>query len=110
VVSEPVPVVEAEPEPSVSLPPIALTRSKIVLVRRALVVAKPVPLQVVASPEAVIAPQPEVIIRPVDLEVKPSLNWQPVGYLALAVGGAAGVVGAGLLLKRTVRIRRLRFS
>jgi hypothetical protein len=63
----------------------------------------------IAEPVEVVRPAP--LVKPViEVTAEPTFNWQPIGYLALAVGGAAAAVGGGLLLQRIVKVRRLKFS
>ncbi|MEY4618706.1 MAG: hypothetical protein RL101_892, partial [Actinomycetota bacterium] len=50
------------------------------------------------------------IVPVAEVVPEPKFNWQPIGYLAIAVGASAGAVGGGLLLKKYVRVRRLKFS
>lgn len=107
VVSDPAPTI-VETESTVSLAPIPVTRAKIVQVRKA--IAK---TEVVELPEEAVDPvitNPPIVMPAIETEVRPSFNWQPIGYLALAVGGAAAAVGGGLLLQRMARVRRLKFS
>jgi hypothetical protein len=100
----------AESEPSVSLAPIAITRSKIVQVRKE--IAKPVDI---AEPKA---EQPAIVDPPVlpiavpaiETATQQSIDWQPIGYAAMVIGTAAGAVGGGILLQRITKVRRMKFS
>ena len=109
VVSDPPPT-ELIAEPALGLPPIAVTRSKIIAVRKAIALPVLTPQPIVETPPVVQVPVQPIAIPAIETETKPSLNWQPIGYLAISVGAATGAVGGGLLLQRMVRVRRLKFS
>jgi hypothetical protein len=91
------------------LPPIAVVRSKIGQVRRSLAQPEPVAEAVVVA-VPIPGSKPIVITPAIEPEVKANFNWQPIGYLAIAVGGAAAAVGGALTLQRMVKVRRLRFG
>jgi hypothetical protein len=97
-------------EPALGLPSIAVTRSKIIAVRKAIALPALTPQPIVETPPVVLVPPQPIAIPAIETETKPSFNWQPIGYLAISVGAAAGAVGGGLLLQRMVRVRRLRFN
>ena len=105
------PVVEAPvidlPEQSV-VPVEAITESlaQIVETRKALV---PSPAEPIEAP-VVLPVRPTPVVRQISQRAESSLNWQPLGYLAIGLGGASGAVGATLMLKRFLRVKRYRFS
>jgi hypothetical protein len=109
VVSDPAPTV-VEVEPALSLAPIAVTRAKIVQARKA--IAKPVFTGVppVEQPTIVETPNQPIAIPAIETESRPTFNWQPIGYLAIAVGGLSAAIGGGLIMQRMARVRRLKFS
>jgi hypothetical protein len=100
----------AESEPSVSLAPIAITRSKIVQVRKEIampvVIAEPIPEQ----PAIADTPALPIAVPAIETSTPPSFNWQPIGYAAMVIGTAAGAVGGGILLQRITKVRRMKFS
>jgi hypothetical protein len=100
----------AESEASVSLAPIAITRSKIVQVRKEIatpaVIAEPIPEQ----PAIVDPPGLPIAVPAIETSTPPSFNWQPIGYAAMVIGTAAGAVGGGILLQRITKVRRMKFS
>ncbi len=100
----------AESEPSVSLPPIAISRSKIVQVRKE--IAKPVDIaEPISEQPAIVDPSALPIAVPaIETSTAPSFNWQPIGYAAMVIGTAAGAVGGGILLQRITKVRRMKFS
>ena len=63
----------------------------------------------VPGPTVTITPEP-VIRTVVEQQAAQNLDLQPIGYVAMTVGGAAGAVGIVLLMQRMARVRRLRFS
>jgi hypothetical protein len=109
VVSQPDPA-QTVVEPAVGLTPIAMVRNHIVQVRKAIAVPLPVPVTPVDAQPAVIEPPAPIVQPAIETQVKPEFNWQPLGYLAIAAGSAAAVVGGGLLIQRMMRVRRLKFS
>jgi hypothetical protein len=109
----PEPVLQPEPEFVLQSPtldtPITNTANRIkpVKVQTQPLMAIPAEPAIEAKP----AEQPPLEIVPVaEVVPEPKFNWQPIGYLAIAVGASAGAVGGGLLLKKYVRVRRLKFS
>jgi hypothetical protein len=87
-----------------------MVRNHIVQVRKAIAVPVPSPVTPVDAQPAAIEPPAPIVQPAIEAEAKPEFNWQPIGYLALAVGGAAAAVGGGLLIQRTMKVRRLKFS
>lgn len=100
----------AESEPSVSLPPIAISRSKIVQVRKE--IAEPVAIAepITEQPAIVDPPALPIAVPAIETSTPPSFNWQPIGYAAMVIGTAAGAVGGGILLQRITKVRRMKFS
>lgn len=106
-VSDPEPVL-LEAEPSVSLEPIAITRSKIVQVRKE--IAKPAVIAEPITEQPAIVDRLPIAVPAIETSTPPSFNWQPIGYAAMVIGTAAGAVGGGILLQRITKVRRLKFS
>jgi hypothetical protein len=100
----------AESEPSVSLAPIAITRSKIVQVRKEIATPAVIAEPITDQPVVVDSPAPPISVPAIETSTPPSFNWQPIGYAAMVIGTAAGAVGGGLLLQRTTKVRRMKFS
>lgn len=98
----------AESEPSVSLPPIAISRSKIVQVRKE--IAKPVAIAEPITEQPAIVDRLPIAVPAIETSTPPSFNWQPIGYAAMVIGTAAGAVGGGILLQRITKVRRMKFS
>jgi hypothetical protein len=100
----------AESEPSVSLAPIAITRSKIVQVRREIAKHVDAAEPITEQPAIVDPPALPIAVPAIETSTAPSFSWQPIGYAAMVVGAAAGAVGGGILLQRITKVRRLKFS
>lgn len=98
----------AESEPSVSLPPIAISRSKIVQVRKE--IAEPVAIAEPITEQPAIVDRLPIAVPAIETSTPPSFNWQPIGYAAMVIGTAAGAVGGGILLQRITKVRRMKFS
>ncbi len=111
-------VAPSDPEP-LSQPEPALELDEDQPVVRPLVRFEPVTTQAEPLPVSPIEPLVEVMphvktpIEVIPLNEtfsEPAFDWQLIGYLAIAIGSTSAAVGGGLLLKRHVRVRRLKFS
>lgn len=100
---------ELKMEPYVSVSLAVTPSSKAIQLRNTPIYPKlvePVAEEITQPPDS-----PSTVITPaVEPEMPSRFDWQPIGYLAIAIGGAAAAVGGGLLLQRVARVRRLSLS
>jgi hypothetical protein len=102
------PILEVPTEQAVSVPaPKPVVHSKTAALPKRVVETPPIDFEVEPPTPVIEVPSIAPVIEP---EVRESFNWQPIGYLALAIGGAAATIGGGIMLQRMVRVRRLRFG
>lgn len=120
-VPQPQPQPEPEPEPTVQQEPLPE-------VSDVLVMSQPMIAELFTGREATVKPialvqevqveepEPEIlretapIIPVIETSATPSIDWQPIGNIAIGLGGTAATVGVAIYLKRVVRVRRLKFS
>ena len=100
------PVIDVPEQAVVPVESISESLAQIVETREALVLS---PAEPIEAP-VVLPVRPAPVVRQISQRAESSINWQPLGYLAIGLSGVSGAVGATLMLKRFLRVRRYRFS